>query len=145
MRSTTLAAVVALTFGQASDSRNYAGTWIAELAGKTYVRLEVNRTDGALGGRISLGDIEVDSHGEVAKAASAPRELTPIFDVAVRGPLLSFSRKAGEDTDRFEMRLLGGEAAELRFLLSDADLSELAASGVTVPKPIRLKKYRGLR
>jgi hypothetical protein len=59
--------------------------------------------------------------------------------------LLSFSRKAGEDTDRFEMRLLGADAAELRFLFSDADLSELAASGVAVPKPVQLKKDRGLR
>ncbi len=140
MRSTTLAAVVALTFGQASDSRGYAGTWIAELAGKTYVRLEVTLVDDALGGRISLGNIEVDSHGVVTKAESAPRELTPIFDLAVRGSTLLFSLKEGEDTDRFEMRLLGAEAAELRFLLSDADLSEAAASGVAVPKPVRLKK-----
>jgi len=63
----------------------------------------------------------------------------------VRGSTLSFSRKAGEDTDRFEMRLLGADGAEMRFLLSDADRSELATSGVEVPKPIRLKKYRGLR
>ena len=145
MRSTILAAVVSLILSQTSESRDFAGTWIAELAGKTYVRLEVTLTDGALGGRISLGDIEVDSQGDVSKAESAPRELTPIFDLAVRGSTLSFSHKAGHDTDRFEMRLLGAEAAELRFLLSDADLSELAASGVAVPKPIRLKKYRGLR
>ena len=76
----------------------------------------------------------------MSKAESAPRELTPIFDLAVRDSTLSFSRKEGHDTDRFEMRLLGAEAAELRFLLSDADRSELAASGVAMPKPIRLKR-----
>ena len=41
-------------------------------------------TGGALGGRIALGDIEVDAEGRVKAAAAAPDRLEPIFDVVVR-------------------------------------------------------------
>jgi hypothetical protein len=72
-------------------------------------------------------------------AASAPADLSAIFDVVVRQSTLSFSRKDGADTDHFEMKLVGDQA-ELGFLPSDEDRRELAAAGVPVPKPIRLKK-----
>jgi hypothetical protein len=130
--------VFALTFVQAA-SQPYAGTWTAELAGRTYVRLELQVTNGALGGKISLGNIEVDSQGEVRTALAAPEELSPVFDVVLRDSMLSFSRKDVNDTDHFELKLVG-DRAELRFIPSDADRAELAAMGVPVPKPIRLTR-----
>ena len=133
-----LALAVAVTISQAGN-QPFAGTWIAEFEGKTFVRIELSVANDAVRGRIGLGDIEVDADGEVRMAASAPADLTAIFDVAVRDSTLSFSRKDGADTDRFEMRIVGDQA-ELRLLLSDEDRSELAAAGVPVPKPIRLKK-----
>jgi hypothetical protein len=135
---TVLALALALTSGQ-KGNQAFAGTWIAEFEGKTFVRVELTADSGTVGGRISLGDIEVNADGEVRMATSAPAALTAIFDVVVRDSTLSFSRKDGADTDRFEMRLIG-EQAELHFLPSDEDRSELAAAGVPVPKPIRLKR-----
>lgn len=138
MERSILAVVLAVTVGQAG-SQQFAGTWTAELAGRTYVRLELHMTNGTLGGSISLGDIEVDSAGDVRTAAAAPQKLTPVFDVVLRDATLSFSRKDGDDTDHFEMRLVGDQS-ELSFLPTEGDRRELAEIGVPVPKPIRMKR-----
>jgi hypothetical protein len=135
---TVLAFAVGLTVSQAGN-QPFAATWMAEFEGKTFVHVELTVINDALGGSIGLGDIEVNADGDVRMAASAPAKRSAIFDVVLRDSTLSFSRKDGADTDRFEMRLVS-EQAELRFLLSDEDRSELAAAGVPVPKPIRLKK-----
>jgi hypothetical protein len=130
-------ALVALSLAQSLES--YGGTWIAEFKGASFVRLELSLTDGTLAGRIALGDMEVDAEGRVKAARQAPDRLTPVFDVAVRDSIVSFSHKDGNDTDRFEMRLSGGEA-ELRFILDDETRKELADEGIPLPKPVRLRK-----
>ena len=138
MPATLLAtALFALSLGQSLDS--YGGTWIAEFKGAAFVRLELSVTGGSLGGRIALGDLEVDAEGRVKAARPAPDRLTPIFDVAVRNSVVSFSHKDGNDTDRFELRLIGGEA-ELRFIFDEDTLKELTDEGIPPPKPVRLKK-----
>jgi len=135
----TIAAIAwAFILGQAGN-QPFAGTWIATFERKTFARVELAVTNDTLGGRIGLGNIEVNADGEVRAAATAPSQLSAIFDVVVRASVLSFSRKDGADTDRFEMRLVGDQA-ELSFLPSDEDRRELAAAGVPVPKPIRLTK-----
>jgi hypothetical protein len=139
LRSAAAAAVLALTLVQ-TGSQAYAGTWIAEIAGTTYARLDLTVTNGTLSGRISLGDIHVDDRGEVDSADAAPPASSAIFSVRLRDSTLSFSRKDGDDTEQFEMRLLSGQAAELVFLPTDADLEELAENGVPRPRPFRLKK-----
>ena len=96
-------------------------------------------TTGALGGGISLGDMQVNAEGEIRTAAEAPRKLSPIFDVVLRDAILSFSCKDSQDTDHFEMRLVGDQA-EIRFIPSEDDRRELAEIGVAVPKPVRLKR-----
>jgi hypothetical protein len=138
MRTVILIAVLLSAFRQ-EGSQPYAGTWIAELAGKAYVRLELNATKGTLAGNISLADIHVDSRGVVNRVTSAPREVTPIFDITLRDSTLSFSRKDGDDTDHFEMRLVG-DAAELRFVPTEADRRELAGEGIPTPKPFPIKR-----
>ena len=138
MPAALLAAVlVALSLGQSLES--YRGTWIAEFDGTPFVRLELDVTGGAIGGRIALGDMEVDADGRVKAAKEATNRPTPIFDVVVRDSILSFSRKDGNDTDRFEMHLNAGEA-ELRFILDDETLKELTDNGIAAPKPVRLKR-----
>ena len=57
----------------------------------------------------------------------------------MRDAVVSFSHKDGNDTDRFEVRLIGGEA-ELRFILDEETLKELTDSGIPPPKPVRLKR-----
>lgn len=137
MQRTMLAVALAVTFGQASNP--YAGTWIAEHSGKTHIRLELHLTNGALTGGLSLGDLEVNPEGEIRSTATAPLELTPIFDVVLRDSTLSFSRQEGDDTEHFELRLVADQA-DIRFILSEADRLELAEIGVAVPKPIRLRR-----
>jgi hypothetical protein len=139
LRSAAAAAVLALTLVQ-TGSQAHAGTWIAEIAGTTYARLELNVTNSTLGGRISLGDMHVDDQGEVDSAEAAPLEATAIFSVRLRDSTLSFSRTDGDDTEQFEMRLISDQAAELAFLLTEADLKALAENRVPRPKPLRLKK-----
>jgi hypothetical protein len=53
--------------------------------------------------------------------------------------MLSFSRKAGNDTDRFELRRVG-DHGELSLIMSDELRREVAAEGLPIPKPIRLTK-----
>ena len=91
-----------------------------------------------IGGRISLGDLEVNSQGEVRRASEAPAEFTPLLDVVLRGTMLSFARKDwGDDMDRFELRVLqDGNTAELSFIASEELRRELAAEGLVVPKPV---------
>lgn len=146
MPVTLVAVAFALTLGQATGNQggqSYAGTWIADLTGTTYIRLELEGPAAMLHGRIALGNVEFDKQGQVIKAAPAPQQLTPIFDVAPRTTNIAFSRKDGKDTDHFEMRLLGNDTAELLFIPSEADRKELAAIGIPVLKPIRLKKVSG--
>jgi len=135
----TALAITALSVSQ-SGSGSIAGSWTAEFEGQTFIRLEINTANGLISGGLSLGRFEVDQRGVVRRADPAPRDLKPIFDVTIKGSTVTFLRKDGHDTDQFELRLLENANADLHFLLNDGDRTELAASGVPVPKPIRLKK-----
>jgi hypothetical protein len=132
-------AMTALSAGQSGAGR-LAGSWKAEFAGRPFIRLELKTVDGTIAGGMAIGDFEVDGQGEVRRAGEPPAILKPIFDVTQRGSTLSFSRKDGDGTDRFELQLLDAGGADLKFLLTDADRAELAANGVPAPKPIRLSK-----
>ena len=83
--------------------------------------------------------MEVDADGRVKAATKAADRASPIFDVVVREAVVSFSHKDGNDTDRFEVRLIGGEA-ELRFILDEETLKELTDEAIPLPKPVRLRK-----
>ena len=132
-------AIAAVSAGQ-SDGASIAGSWTARFEGRTFVRLELKTENGTITGGISLGNVEADSQGAVRRADESPRALAPIFDVKRRASILTFSRKDGDSIDRFEVRLLDAGDAELKLLLDDEDLEELAASGIPTPKPIHLAK-----
>ena len=117
-----------------------AGSWTAKFEDRTYIRLEIKTVDGAIAGGISLGHFELDPQGAVRRADAAPLILRPIFDAAQRGSTVTFSAKDVNDTDKFELRLLENADAELWLLLNDEDRAELAASGIPLPRPIRLRK-----
>jgi hypothetical protein len=93
-----------------------------------------------IGGGLSLGNFEVDPKGVVRRADAAPPNLTPIFGATLKGSIVTFFRKDGRDTDQFELHLLENADADLHFPLNEEDRTELAASGVPLPKPIRLTK-----
>ena len=91
---------------------------------------------------MSVGNIEVDKQGALRRVSEPARDLSPIFDVTQRASTVTFSRKDTDDgtPDRFELRLLGPGRAELQLVLSDALREELAADGISAPKPIPLTK-----
>jgi hypothetical protein len=141
MKSAILLAT-ALVIGAAQTSNlSFAGTWTAEHAGQTFVRLELEGAGAALAGRISLGDIELDKTGQVKMAKAAPSNATPIFDLAERAGKLTFAHKDGRDTDRFELKLIDATTAELTFVLTEASRKELASQGISEFKPLRLVKH----
>jgi hypothetical protein len=137
---TTLCLALAITALPVGQPASVAGSWTAKFEGRTFIRLEIKTVDGAISGAISLGDFEVDPQGAVSRADAAPLKLTPISDVVAKGSTLTFISKDGHDSDQFELRLLGNAGADLHLLLNDEDRKELAASGVPLPKPIRLQK-----
>jgi len=139
MKSIMLAAVLAFPLAQAPAP--YAGTWTAEQNGRTFVRLELSTAGSAVAGRIGIGHIELDQSGAVKKVSTASA-LTPIQDVKVAGSVVTFSHKDGADVDHFRLNVLDNGAAELTFLLNDADKKELASTGIASFKPIKLAKTK---
>ena len=88
---------------------------------------------------IALGNVQVDAKGVVSKAEPAPSAGVAIFDVVDKGSSMSFARKDGDDTDRFEVIRIGDEL-ELRFIVTEEFRKELAAEGIADLKPVRLHR-----
>ena len=132
-------AITALSMGQPAG-RPLAGSWTAMFEGRTFIRLEIKTVDGAIAGAISLGSFEVDPQGLVRRADAAPPQLMPIFGVTMKGSTVTFFTKEVNDPDRFELRLLENADADLHIFVEEEDRKELAASGIPVPKPIRLTR-----
>ena len=139
MKILTLLVAIIVSPGQAA-APSVEGMWTARFEGQTFVRLELKTTNGTITGGMSLGKFEVDKQGALRRAVESPRDLTPIFDVTRRESTVTFSRKDGTSTDRFELQLLEAGHAELHVLLNDADRRELAASGIPAVKPIALSR-----
>jgi hypothetical protein len=127
-----------LLFSNQGTSQRFAGTWLADHAGTTYVRLVLRGADDALAGTLSLGNVQVDDRGDV-KTVTAAKSAGPVFDVHVNGAVLSFARKDGDDTDHFEVRLTSADNAELTLLVSEADRQ---AAGVSSLTPFQLTRSR---
>ena len=133
-----LAMALAGAVGQA-EPRAFVGTWTADLAGRTYVRLELHETSGTLGGVLGLGDIHVDAQGAVDDVIKVAGDPTPIIDAVFRDGELSFARKDGNDKDLFLARRVG-DALQLNFVLTAEDRRQLTEAGIPIPKPIPLKR-----
>ena len=117
-----------------------AGSWSAEFKGAKFVRLELRSEDGRLRGTLAISDLQVDDQGGVRSVGELPRDATPIFDVSQQGSTVTFSRKDGDDTDRFEFRLLDDARGELRVLPTDELRAELAENGIAAPAPFLLTR-----
>ena len=119
-----------------------AGTWVAEREGTVFVRLELRVTDGALSAGLATGDVQFDDKGAVKNAKPAPAKATPITDLTATGMDLSFVRLEGNDTERFRLRVLSDDRAELQFLPDEEMLEELKEAGIPAPGPFALRKVR---
>jgi hypothetical protein len=136
----TIAIVMMLALAGQPGAPAVAGTWTAEFQGRTFVRLQLQAAKETFTGGMTIGDVEFDKTGALKKVGEPPRDLIPIFDVTQKGSTIRFSRRESSDIDRFELRVLEGGRAELRLLLSDEDVKELAEEGIPVPKPIVLTR-----
>ena len=135
MKCLALAAVLLA----AQTPSQFSGAWSAAHDGQTFARLELRASGGSFEGRISLGAMHMDGKGIVDRVDAPASNFTAIFDVQMRGGVLSFARKDGDDTDRFEVRR-DGEDLELRFLIAPELAAELARDGVPRPAPVRLRR-----
>jgi hypothetical protein len=135
-------ATLALTFGQAG-SQQVAGTWTMSLRGQTYARLELQTTNGALSGRMSLGAIHLNDQGEIDEVLEPAATFVPLFDIVNRDGVLTFAARDPNDgeTDRFELRV-NGETAQLSFLFTDEFRQQLKEDGIAAPKPVTLTRTR---
>lgn len=135
-----LALALALLTSQAPQAA-LSGTWVAELKGITFMRLELRIADGRLIGAMSVGSyIHFDQSGNVDEAKPIAGTLIPISDVVTNAALVSFTRLEGNDPDQFRMRLIGKDTAELSFVFSEEDLQELKDEGIPVPKPVSMRR-----
>jgi hypothetical protein len=134
-----IASVAALAVGQAAGG-SIEGTWTAEFERRTFIRLELKTVNGKMVGGISMGNFAVDAQGGVSRADAAPRDLKPISDVRLSGSTVTFSLKEGDDEDEFVLRLGDNAGAELQILPNEEDRKEMLASGLPLPKPIRMTK-----
>ena len=119
-----------------------AGTWVAERDGTVFVRLELRVTDGALSAGLATGDVQFDDKGEVKNAKPVPAKLTPITDLSASGMEVLFVRQEGNDTERFRLRVVSDNRAELQFLPDEDMLEELKEMGIPAPRPFALRKVR---
>ena len=118
------------------------GTWVADHRGTTFVRVELKAVNNTLAGAIGTGNLRVDDNGDVLEVTSVPTTLTPLYEVIVKGPSITFMRPEGADDEHFRFTVLGADQAELLFLPSEDLLEELKQAGIAVPKAIRLHKIR---
>ena len=124
--------------GQPIAQNAFTGTWGAEVNGVTFVRLELTEQGGRLTGTMGVGPMRVDSNGNVESADPVNATAT-LRDLVVRDGVLSFVRPDGDDLDRFEMRLSGGDA-RLTLILAPEFAQELKDDGIAPPRPLTLKK-----
>jgi hypothetical protein len=91
------------------------------LNGKTYILLTLEVAGSSMRGSVSVGAFSIDETGQVqrVKEEADPRNAVPISGGKLDGGLLSFSGKTpdgGADV-LFQMKLVGGNAAELKCIL----------------------------
>jgi beta-lactamase regulating signal transducer with metallopeptidase domain len=101
--------------------RAFLGTWRGQFNGKTYILLTLKEADDTLAGTVSVGAFGINDSGEVArvKEEANPRDAVPISNAKLEGALLSFSGKTpdGGSDVLFKLKLVGGNAAELKCIL----------------------------
>ena len=107
--------------GKDENRRAFLGKWRGQFNGKTYILLTLKEADDTLAGTVSVGAFGINDSGQVArvKEEADPRDAVPVSNGKLEGALLSFSGKTpdGGSDVLFQMRLVGGNAAELKCIL----------------------------
>src|SRR5262245_8376726 len=117
MRLATLA-ILSLLLGQ--PFAPYGGDWTADFQGTTYIRIALKDDAGSPQGAMSIcSSIQTDGQGNVKSVTVAASTLIPMLDVHRSGEVLSFSYKKDNDVDKFELRVIDANTAELTMLLPE--------------------------
>jgi hypothetical protein len=138
----TLMFALVLTVLPSQLPQALSGTWVADLNGRTFIRLELNIVEGRVTGALGTGNIHVDQNGVVDEAEPVPATLTPLSDFETKDGMVSFTRQEGNDPEQFRLRVVAEGRAELILVLSEEDLQELKDDDIPVPKPIPLRKVK---
>jgi hypothetical protein len=96
-------AVLALAMAllaQSTGLQTFAGSWTAELKGEPLARLDLTFANGESQGQLALAGMHVDANGNVDAVIPDAGHTAPIFDVALRDGVLTFSARDEDDTDR---------------------------------------------
>lgn len=132
----------AALLGLALQSSDFAGTWVADIQGTVFVRLELRDTNGSFDGTLATGNIKVGANGAVIDATMAPAMPTKLTKVRTAGGELRIERPEGSVMEDFGVRLVGADRAELTFYPPDEVLEQLKAEGIPLPQPIPLRRVR---
>jgi hypothetical protein len=104
--------------------RAFLGTWRGRFEGKTFIQLSLKEVDGTMSGAVSVGGFRINASGQVVQVTveADPHDATPVGGAKLEGELLSFSGKTpdGGSDVLFQMKLVGGNAAELKCILVPA-------------------------
>jgi hypothetical protein len=113
----------------------YAGTWVAELNGKTYAQLALKLDQGKISGTLAMGDIDVSSTGEVSRVNTEAQNPSEIFDTKLAVGPLQFKVHDGDEIDNYTMTLADADKAKLQLLQPPN-----APADMPNPKPFTLKR-----
>jgi hypothetical protein len=132
-------AFVGLVLGQPGNMLN--GNWTANFQGATYVRLAFAEGATVPQGTMSIAQsIHVDDEGNVDSVIVGSSTPTRMVDIRWNEGVLSFGTNDGPDVDRFELRLIDANHAELTPIFSEEERRQFTAEHIPLPKPLRLTK-----
>jgi hypothetical protein len=110
-----------------AGSRPMAGEWVGMCQdGKPFVRVRLRPAVGGYGGTISLGNVKITSQPGAMVGSClendppSPEHAMKITKAAVAAQVLTFDSERGQE---YEMRVTGGDTAELRFVGTNRDES----------------------
>jgi hypothetical protein len=84
--------------------------------------------------------IHVDDDGNVDRVTAASSTPTRVLDIRWKDGVLSFGTNDGPNVDRFELRLIDANHAELTMIFSEEERRQFATEKIPLPKPFPLTK-----
>lgn len=110
-------ACLSLAAPSANAQGKFAGTWEAKFKDRVICTITV-RSGEPISGELADCNINVDENGDLKEPESGggPDTPSPMINPKVEGDTLRFEEKDGDDSIKFEMKLVGEGQAELRIL-----------------------------
>ncbi|HLI64031.1 MAG TPA: hypothetical protein VKV05_11565 [Terriglobales bacterium] len=119
-----------------SPASEYAGAWIATLQGHVWLTIRLTEQGNGLAGTVQhQNDIQFNDNGYIKSVGE--KQVSGTVQTAVLtgdGLLLTVKDAGSQQTDRYLMRLLGADVAEVRMVAMSMP------PGMPKPQPWRLTK-----